>query len=106
VARLGIGRAIFVPRGLAGPELLVWVAQILQEDLAETEVAWAQARPPCPHHPHPARAVVRDGEAWWICERNNEPLYRIGRGEIPTRLRPPPTWTPQTRRSRKRKHQL
>ena len=98
------GSGNFVPRGLAGPELLVWVAEILQEDLAETRVGWGQARPPCPHHPHPARPAVRNGEAWWICERNDEPLYRIGGGEVPTRLRPPPTWTPQTRRSRKRKH--
>lgn len=100
------GGGNFVPRGLAGPELLIWVAEILQEDLAETEVAWGQARPPCPLHPHPARAVVRDGEAWWICERNNEPLYRIGRDEVPDRLRPPPTWEPRSRRARKRKHQL
>ena len=81
------GGGNFVPRGLAGPELVAWVAEILQEDLAETEVAWGQARPPCPDHPHPARPVVREGEAWWVCERLSDPLYRIGQGEVPTRQR-------------------
>jgi hypothetical protein len=100
------GGGNWVPRSLAGPGLLVLVAEILQEDLAETSQGWGQARPPCPHHPHSARPVVRDGEAWWICERLDELLYRIGQGEVPTRLRPPPTWSPQSRRSRKRKHTL
>lgn len=100
------GGGNFVPRGLSGPGLVARVAEILQEDLAETDVAWGQARPPCPHHPHPARPVVRNGEAWWICERVGEPLYRIGQGDVPTRLRAPPTWSPQSRRSRKRKHTM
>jgi hypothetical protein len=98
------GGGNWVPRTLIGPELLALVAEILQEDLAETFQGWGQARPPCPHHPHPARPVVRDEEAWWICERLDEPLYRVGRGDVPTRLRPAPTWSPQSRRSRKRKH--
>jgi hypothetical protein len=100
------GGGNFVSRNTSGPALRARVAEILQEDLAETEVAWAQARPPCPHHPHPARPFDRDGEAWWVCERLNEPLYRIGRGEVPTRPSPAPTWSPQTRRSRKRKHTI
>lgn len=79
------GGGNFVPRGLAGPELVAWVAEILQEDLAESEVAWGQARPPCPYHLHAARPIVRDGEAWWVCERLDEPLYRIGQGKVPTR---------------------
>lgn len=96
------GGGNWVPRSLTGPQLLILVADILQEDLAETAVAWGEARPPCPHHPHPARPVERDGEAWWICERNDEPLYRIGRGEVPKRLRPPPSWRSETQRARKR----
>jgi hypothetical protein len=51
------GGGNWVPRSLAGPELLVLFADILQEDLAETSQGWGQARPPCPHHPHPARPV-------------------------------------------------
>lgn len=99
----GAGGGNFVPRGLTGAELLARVAEILQEDLAETEVGWGQARPPCPHHPHPARPVVRDGQAWWICERLGEPLYHIGAGQVPTRPMPTPSWDPQTRRARKRR---
>ena len=95
------GGGNFIPRGLTEPGLLARVAEILQEDLAETEIAWGQARPPCPYHPHPARPVVRDGEAWWICERLSEPLYRIGRGEVPTRRGPAPTWAAsESRRAR------
>ena len=75
------GGGNLVPRGLAGAELLAWVAEVLQQDLAETQVGWGQARPPCPHHPHPARPVVRDDQAWWICERLGEPLYQIGAGQ-------------------------
>ena len=100
------GGGNWVPRSLAGPALLVRVAEILQEDLAETQEGWGQARPPWPHHPHPARPVLRDGEAWWICELLDERLYRIGQGAVPTRLRPPPTWSAQSRRSRKRRHIL
>jgi hypothetical protein len=97
------GGGNWVPRSLTGPELLVRVADILQEDLAETAVAWGQARPPCPHHPHPARPAVRHGEAWWVCERDDELLYRIGQGEVPTRMAPAPSWTKQTRRAQKRR---
>ncbi|RKQ90275.1 hypothetical protein C8N24_0075 [Solirubrobacter pauli] len=100
------GGGNWVPRTLAGPALLVLVADILRESLAETEVGWAQSRPPCPHHPHPARPVVRDGEAWWICGRDDEPLYRIGQDEVPTRPGPPRSWTTpkRSRRAEKRSH--
>jgi hypothetical protein len=97
------GGGNWVPRSLTGPELLVLVADILQEDLAETSAGWGQARPPCPYHPHPARPVVRDGEAWWVCERDDEPLYRIGQGEVPTRRMPAPSWTKRSRRAEKRR---
>jgi hypothetical protein len=98
------GGGNWVPRSLTGPTLLVLIADILQEDLAETDVAWGQARPPCPYHPHPARPVVLESEAWWICERYHEALYRIGQGEVPARLKSPPAWRKETRRARKRRH--
>lgn len=78
------GGGNWVPRSLTGAELLVLVADILQEALAETEAAWGQSRPPCPNHSHPAWPVVVDGQAWWICERDDRLLYRIGQGEVPT----------------------
>src|SRR5947209_3304532 len=41
---------------------LVGLAWYLQDQFfPESEDAWAQARPPCPGHPHPATPVVRDG---------------------------------------------
>jgi hypothetical protein len=85
------GGGNWVPRSLAGPELLVLVAEILQDDLANTSQGWGQARPPCPHHPHPSSPVVRDGEAWWICPSRDERLYRIGRGEVPMGQQSRPT---------------
>jgi hypothetical protein len=94
----------WVPRFLTGPELLVLVAEILQEDLAETAVAWGQARPPCPAHPHPAQPVMLRDDAWWSCRRDGTPLYRIGRGEVPKRMRAPTTWQQESRRARKRRH--
>ena len=71
----------WVPRSLTGAELLVQVADILQVELTGTYDGWGEARPPCPDHSHPARPMVRDGEAWWVCPRDDEPLYRIGQGE-------------------------
>ena len=93
----------WVPRPLSGPDLMVLVAGILQEGLAETEVAWGQARPPCPYHPHPARTALWNGDAWWVCERVEEPLYRIGRGEVPMAPAPPVSLRPRTGRARKRR---
>ena len=98
------GGGNLVPRGLSGAELLVRVAELLQEELAETQLGWGQARPPCPYHPHPARPVMIDGQAWWICERLGESLYRIGQDQVPTRLGPTPSWESETRRARKRRH--
>jgi hypothetical protein len=94
----------WVPRSLSQPDVLVVIADILQEDLAETGVAWGQARPPCPHHPHPARPAVHDGQAWWMCPRDTIPLYRVGRGEVPSGGMPSPSWRKESRRARKRRH--
>jgi hypothetical protein len=92
--------------GLAEPSRTSGDLSQLPDDLAETAVAWGQARPPCPRHPHPARPVIRDAEAWWICESDNALLYRVGNAEVPTRLQPPPSWHPtESRRARKRRHQ-
>lgn len=78
----GGGGGRFVGRHLGTAALLACIAEILQDELAETAVAWGQARPPCPHHPHPARPVVREDEAWWVCEPREEALFRIGAGEV------------------------
>jgi hypothetical protein len=88
------GGGNWVPRSLSGEALLVHVAELLQEAFAETADGWGQARPPCPYHPHPARPVLRGAEAWWVCASRDEPLYRIGQGQVPTQRRPEPTWSP------------
>jgi hypothetical protein len=94
----------WVPRSLREPDVLVVIADVLQESLAETRVAWGQSRPPCPNHPHPARPEIRDGEAWWICPRDAIALYRIGRGEVPSGGLSYRTWRNESRRARKRRH--
>jgi hypothetical protein len=94
----------WVPRSLTEPDVLVVIADILQADLAESSVAWGQARPPCPNHPHPARPGIDEGQAWWVCPRDTVQLYRIGRREVPSgglRFR---TWQNESRRARKRRH--
>jgi hypothetical protein len=68
---------------LAGPvEMMLEIAEILQDESAERSGGWGQARPSCPYHPHPARPAAWGGEAWWVCERRDERLYRIGSGEV------------------------
>lgn len=67
-------------------QVLITIAEILQDKCSETCGGWAQARPPCPYHPHPARPAVRGGEAWWICERREERLYRVGAAEVTAAL--------------------
>lgn len=60
----------------------VELADQLQEQVfPETEHAWAQARPACPGHAHPAAPAVVDDAAWWTCPRTGERLWRIG--EVP-----------------------
>jgi hypothetical protein len=68
---------------LADPvEMILEIAEILQDEVAETRGGWGQARARCPYHPHPARPAAHGGEAWWVCQRRGERLYRIGRGEV------------------------
>jgi len=78
--RHGGGR--FVSRSLEPIELLEEIADILQDELAETAGGWGQSRPPCPYHPHPARPGGYAGEAWWWCPLLQERLYRLGVGEL------------------------
>jgi hypothetical protein len=63
-------------------QMILTIAEILQDECAETSAGWGQARPACPYHPHPARPAARGGEAWWVCERRDERLYRIGTGDV------------------------
>jgi hypothetical protein len=54
-------------------------ADWLQEQfLFESRGAWAQARPACPGHSHPASPMEIDGEAWWGCPYESRPIVPIG----------------------------
>ena len=44
----------------------------------ESDGAWAQARPECPGHPHPAVPELIDGESWWVCLTEGHPVARFG----------------------------
>ena len=78
----GTGGGRSVSRRVDPVDMLLAIAEILQDECSETSGGWGQARPPCPHHPHPARPAAHDGEAWWVCQRRDERLYRIGSGEV------------------------
>ena len=61
-----------------GDELVVRLADRLQEDISETRDLWGEPRPQCPGHTHPASAELLDNEAWWVCPRDRRRLARIG----------------------------
>ena len=58
--------------------LAQWADQLQEQFFPETHGAWGEARPECPGHPHPAQAIERDGEAWWVCPADGRSLARIG----------------------------
>jgi hypothetical protein len=63
----------------AEPEdLQVLLAEHLQDELSETSGAWAQARPACPGHGHPASPEVVDGVAVWRCPKDGRVLAPVG----------------------------
>jgi hypothetical protein len=70
----GFGVVWSAPRS----ELLVALAEGMQENFSEMEAAWGEARPPCPGHGHPLSPVARDGIAWWDCPATGEAVARIG----------------------------
>lgn len=57
---------------------LARVADSIQGEWCESSAGWAQARPACPGHPHPARAVADDGAAWWSCPDDGRRVAPIG----------------------------
>jgi hypothetical protein len=65
--------------GERGVALTLLLADQLQEQFfPETEAAWGEARPACPGHSHPASPVELDGDAWWVCPRDERRIARIG----------------------------
>jgi hypothetical protein len=59
-------------------------AHFLQDQIFwESRGAWAEPRPLCPGHSHPATPTVVDDEAWWTCPESAKSLSRIGSYEHP-----------------------
>ena len=66
-------------QSLSSSEMAVEMAGELQEYFfCESDGAWAQARPECPGHPHPAVPELIDGESWWVCLTEGHPVARFG----------------------------
>jgi hypothetical protein len=75
----GNGVVMVLSEGDAGAGLMVHIADQLQEQVfPESDAAWAEARPACPGHPHPAVPRELDGQAWWVCPRDERRIARIG----------------------------
>jgi hypothetical protein len=55
-----------------------WADQLQEQFFPEAKGGWGEARPECPGHPHPAHAVERDGEAWWVCPIDSRPIAKLG----------------------------
>jgi hypothetical protein len=48
-------------------EIIYRLSGEMQDYLADSDMAWGQARPPCPGHNHP-RSLVREGSGLrWMC---------------------------------------
>jgi hypothetical protein len=73
------GSSFGVEKTKRGAELLFQIADGFQEQVfPELHGSWGEARPECPGHPHPAEPEIIDGEAWWICPRDERPIKLIG----------------------------
>jgi hypothetical protein len=64
-------------------QVVVEVADRMQELFHEECEAWGQARPPCPGHQHPAKAELVEGAACWVCPNGGRIVAQIGRTSEP-----------------------
>ena len=63
------------------PDRFLGALELVLGDLqrpAPIALAWAQPRPECPGHPHPAVPELIDGESWWVCLTEGHPVARFG----------------------------
>jgi hypothetical protein len=60
-------------------ERLVGFAYWLQDQFfPESDGGWAEARPECPGHAHPAVPEEIDGQGWWVCPNDDRRIAMIG----------------------------
>jgi hypothetical protein len=74
----GTGFGFGVVTNAPEADLLIGLAEGLQENFSETREAWGESRPACPGHTHPAVPTELDGIAWWICPHDGTPITPIG----------------------------
>lgn len=80
---VGVGGFAFgLDTAMRGAQLLVHLADGIQEHISDIESARGEARPPCPEHAHPVVAREVDGEAWWVCPRNARRVRPIGKRQV------------------------
>jgi hypothetical protein len=72
--RTGLGLEV----GSDPAEVIADVADLIQGLLPEEPEAWAEARPSCPAHSHPAVALTVDGIACWVCPNERRVIAQIG----------------------------
>jgi hypothetical protein len=75
----GSGIGIWFPDDSAWPDIVVAVADVIQEAIIEGAEHWGIAFPQCPAHPnHPMNAEVVAGVASWMCPRGEGAPMTIG----------------------------
>jgi hypothetical protein len=72
--RTGLGLEV----GSDPAEVIADVADLIQGIFQEEREAWAEARPRCPGHLHPAVALTVDGTACWVCPNDSRVIGHIG----------------------------
>ena len=51
----------------SAPAIIYRIFSEMQDFLADSEMAWGQARPQCPGHNHPRNLAYENGTMWWEC---------------------------------------
>jgi hypothetical protein len=75
----GSAVGIWFPDDSAWPDLVVSVADVIQEAIIEGAEHWGIAFPQCPAHPnHPMNAEVAAGVASWVCPKGEGAPIDIG----------------------------
>lgn len=77
-----VGReAVFgfgVDQDASDAEIMVQIAEGLQDNLPELRGTWGLALPECPRHAHPMYPQEIEHEAWWICPEDERRIKLMG----------------------------
>lgn len=75
-----------VDREASDAEIMVQIAEGLQDNLPELHATWGLALPECPRHAHPMYPREIKDEAWWICPRDGRRIKLMGNSNYPVRV--------------------